>query len=202
MPTLNEIKNSIFNIDIPTGTPRAGSILVAEPFLEESYFHHGVILLAEYGHSTSAMGLVLNKETQYTLSELLPSYNLPDNIPVYLGGPMENERLFYIHTLGSVIDDSIELLPGLWIGGNFDQVVEYLNAGYPVEGHIRFLMGYSGWERGQLDHEIRNHVWAVTRATSDDIMTGTGDPVWHRFVRNLGETHRGWRYHPVTPAVN
>ena len=58
-----DLDSSLFKINLPTGTPAVGSILVAEPFLREEYFNHGVISLVEYEPGKSAMGLVLNKPT-------------------------------------------------------------------------------------------------------------------------------------------
>ena len=68
MPNLD---SSLFRINLPTGQPRVGSILVAEPFLREEYFNHGVISLVEYERGKSSMGLVLNKTTGYTLGDAI-----------------------------------------------------------------------------------------------------------------------------------
>lgn len=54
MPNLD---SSIFKINLPTCKPAVGSLLVAEPFLREEYFNHGVISLVEYERGKSAMGL-------------------------------------------------------------------------------------------------------------------------------------------------
>lgn len=196
------ISDIIFNIEIQGSKPAVGKVLVAEPLLEESYFHHAVILLAEYSRGGSSMGLTLNKPTQYTLDELMPDYNLPKGIPVFKGGPMENERLFYVHRLGYIIDDSIEVAPGVWIGGNWEQVCSYLRSGYNIDGDLRFIMGYSGWDAGQLDGEFGDHVWTATTVSPELILKGSDDAYWHRTVRSLGSRYRGWRYHPVAPSLN
>lgn len=38
-----DLDSSIFKINLPTGKPAVGSLLVAEPFLREEYFNHGII---------------------------------------------------------------------------------------------------------------------------------------------------------------
>ena len=53
-----DLDSSIFKINLPTGKPAVGSLLVAEPFLREEYFNHGIISLVEYERGKSAMGLV------------------------------------------------------------------------------------------------------------------------------------------------
>ena len=45
--------------------PFGGALLVAGPFLEESYFNHGVVSLVSYSQEDGAMGMVLNNLTGY-----------------------------------------------------------------------------------------------------------------------------------------
>ena len=70
---------------------------------------------------------------------------------------MHNERLYYLHTLGSVVPDSVEVIDGLYVGGDFECIREIINMGAIVEGNIRFFVGYSGWEKGQLRKELDNY---------------------------------------------
>ena len=61
-----DFESLLFNIDINSERiPRSGSLLVAEPFLREQYFHHSVICLVDYEPRGSAMGVVLNNITSY-----------------------------------------------------------------------------------------------------------------------------------------
>lgn len=59
-------------------------------------------------------------------------------------------RLFYIHTLGRIVSGSIEIAEGLYIGGDIEEILSYIRRGNTVEGHIKFFLGYSGWEAGQF----------------------------------------------------
>lgn len=150
-----DFDNTIFNIDIPGGKPDIGALLISEPFLREDYFHHSVICIADYAPDSTAMGIVLNRLTGYTLQNII------------------------------------------------EAVREYVNLGYPLEGYLRFFLGYSGWSRLQLDEEISNRVWAVTESTDySSMLTGSEDPYWHRYVRMLGKRFRGWRFHPRNPHAN
>lgn len=197
------LDNSIFNIKQPSIEPAAGRLLVAEPFLREQYFSHSVILLLDYNEPGTAMGLVLNNKTQYTLGELVEGVADDVDVPVYCGGPVGSDRLFYLHRLGDIFDDSQQVAPGLWVGGDFDQVMEYIADGNPVEGVLRFFLGYSGWEPRQLIGEVEQHVWAVARISRDmDILRGSEDSYWHRTVRTLGRDYAGWRYHPAQLIAN
>lgn len=195
--------SELFNIDIPTRKPKVGSVLVAEPFLREDYFNHAAILLVDYTRGDSAMGLVLNKPTGYTLGQAVEGIDDEIDLPLYCGGPLSHDRLFYIHSLGNTFDGAREIAPALYIGGDFDRVCSYVNMGLETEGKIRFFLGYSGWEQDQLESEIRNHVWAVDPTPSlTDLFRPGGDSEWYRFVRALGPRYRNWLYHPVNPYLN
>lgn len=193
----------IFNIDIPCGPPSVGSLLVSEPFLKEDYFHHTVICIADYAPDSTAMGIVLNRQTSYTLQNLINEATIQEPVPVYCGGPMAYDRLFFLHTLGDIIPHSRLITQNLYVGGDFKSILDYVNQGYPLEGYVRFFIGYSGWSRMQLDEEINNKVWAVTESSdSTALLTGSEDTYWHRYVRLLGNRFRGWRYHPRNPHAN
>lgn len=198
-----DLDRTLFNINVDSRKPHGGSLLVAEPFLHEDYFNHAVILLVDYDDAAQSMGIVMNRSTGYTLGELIDE--LPDDlaIPVYCGGPMSCDRLFYIHSLGAIFNDCRQITDGLYIGGDFNQVLEYVKSGYPTDGLIRFFVGYSGWEIGQLDKELSEHVWAVTKALpTAKMLDGANDAYWHRVVRSMGEKYRGWLYHPMNPTAN
>lgn len=197
------LDSSIFKIDHTTGAPAVGSLLVAEPFLREEYFNHGVISLVEYEPGKTAMGLVLNKPTGYTLGSAVEGIADEVEIPIYYGGPMGHDRLFYIHTLGNEIKGSRLLVDDLYIGGDFEQVKEYVNMGLVCEDTIRFFIGYSGWEPYQLESEIDRHVWAVApKPANSEIFREDGLSAWHRIVRLLGKKYHNWLYHPEDPHLN
>lgn len=199
-----DFESLLFNIDIDKrAIPSVGSLLVAEPFLRERYFHHAVICLVDYEPRGTAMGIVLNNRTSYTLQDLLPSVTVKTPIPIYCGGPMSCDRIYFMHTLGELIPDSREISPGVYIGGDFEAVLSIVNDGYAVDGHLRFFLGYSGWDTEQLDGELLKNVWAVTDITSPErLLTGEEDAYWHRVVRGMGDRYKGWLYHPRNPHSN
>lgn len=196
--------NVLFNINIASGMPHPGALLVAEPFLKDEYFSHSVICLIDYAVGHSSMGVVLNRSTAYSLQGLVPGVTTKCEIPVFCGGPMSCDRLYYLHTLGQdIISKSHEIVPGLYIGGDFSDMLAYINSGYPTDGIIRFFIGYSGWSCEQLDEELCNHVWAVTEMDDPmSLLDGSEDSLWHRYVKKLGSDFRGWLYHPKNPQAN
>lgn len=200
MPNLD---SSLFKINHPTGLPEAGSLLVAEPFLKEEHFNHAVILLVEQAPGESALGLVLNKPTAYTLGEAIDGIDDAVDVPIFCGGPMSCDRLFYVHSLPGEFEGAKHIAGDLYVGGDFEQVKRYLNMGFPTKGLIRFFVGYSGWEPRQLETEISDHVWAVTgRPADSELLLEDGDPLWYKTVRAMGDAYKNWLYHPVNPQYN
>lgn len=200
---LSNLDSSLFRINMPTGKPQPGALLVAEPFLREDHFNHAVISLIEYAPDKSAMGLVLNKPTGYTLGEAIDGINNNVNIPIYCGGPVSCDRLFYIHSLGLKLPGARQLTNDLFIGGDFNSVKDYINHNLPTEGIIRFFIGYSGWDDGQLDEEIHNHVWAVAPSPANsELLKDDGDSFWYHIVKSMGKPYRNWLYHPLNPQLN
>ncbi len=143
---MKDLSTSI--LKIRTVRPSAiapGSLLVAEPFLSESYFNHGVITLVDYTVDDGALGLVMNAPTGHTLDEYLEGVDANCGVEVYCGGPVGIDRMVFMHTLGeSVFPGAKEFAPGLYLGGDFDMAIDYVNSGYPLDGVLRFFIGYSG----------------------------------------------------------
>lgn len=203
---MKDLSTSI--LKIRTVRPSAiapGSLLVAEPFLTEEYFNHGVVTLVDYSAEEGALGLVMNNPTGHMLDEFIEGVSEQSKVPVFCGGPVGPDRMVFMHTLGeTVFEGAQEFAPGLYLGGDFDSAVDYVNSGYPLDGVIRFFIGYSGWGTGQLNDEIDNDTWAVTDAPAklSMLLSGSDDAYWHRFVRHMGEPYRAWRFFPREVNAN
>jgi len=197
---MKELDTSIFNLKTIKLPVHEGDLLVAQPFLDEAWFSRAVISVIDYDPAGGATGVVLNNAMNYCLADVLEGIS-PDapEVQVYCGGPMSQDRLFFVHTLGTqIFAGAREYAPGLYIGGDFDAAVQYVNEGYPVDGCLRFFIGYSGWTAGQLEGEIRDDTWAITPMLEEPsrLLRGDGDPYWHRVVRQLGTAYRSWQFLP------
>ena len=85
-----------------------GKILIANPFLIGSIFERSVIFLADHSE-TGSMGFILNQPTEFNVSQVVPQLVNCD-FPVYYGGPVDEMILFYVHSLGDQIENSIPIL--------------------------------------------------------------------------------------------
>lgn len=197
-----DIENLIHK-DPVTVDPRPGNMLVAGPMLSDINFSRTAVLILDRPDNAGHLGLVLNRETDYTLDILLEDCPGADKIHLFIGGPVELDRMFMLHRLGNVIDHSIELMPGLYAGGNPDQIKDYIASGEQTDGKIRFFMGYSGWGEEQLAKEIIEHTWAVNiKPDIDNLLRGSGQEYWRRQVKDLGPGYRSWLNIPGHPQMN
>lgn len=199
-----DLSSAIFKIDAPASAPGCGTVLVSNPFVSDSDFRHSVVSVIDYYRDEGATGVVMNAPAGYDLDEVLDGVPSGSHIPVYCGGPLGRDRLYFLHTLGpDIIGGARAFAPGLFVGGDFEAVLGYLDAGYEVSGNLRFFVGYGSWGPGQLEDEISHGDWASLRAVcAEDLFRGRGDAYWHRTVRGLGDAFRPWDLVPRFPQCN
>lgn len=203
-----DIENLLFGNITPGTAPHRRSLLLAEPMLSEPYFRRSVVLILEKDRQGGYIGLTLNKETGILLSDLVPGWESAANIEVFSGGPVEENRLFMLHTLGQeVMPGSLEILPGLYVGGRLEDIRDYVEQGGDIEGKMRFFLGYSGWQADQLENEILGRSWVVADASRDSedsrrLLAGRENDFWRREVGRLGEECRSWLVVPEKPWMN
>lgn len=188
-------------MDSPKKTePKAGSILISEPHLNDLYFSKSVVLLADHSEEGS-FGLILNKPMKARFNDVVNGFPEFD-APVYLGGPVQTDALFYIHTLGDQIEGSSLIQDGIYWGGNLEQVQAMLENGDISPSQIRFFAGYSGWSPNQLDEELERHSWVVCEATADELIGSDPDQMWKQFLQCLGDDYAIWSNFPNDPHMN
>jgi len=185
---------------MPTTSPTNGSLLIAEPFLGDSNFERSVVLVCEH-NPDGTFGLVLNQIAQVRLNDVLTDEMYHD-YPLYVGGPVQQNTLHYIHRLGHLLEDAIDLGSGLFWSGNFEQLRQLINAGTVKETDIRFFVGYSGWSEGQLEGELAQNAWIISHADADFIFDTPSDQFWRGMLRRMGGQYRVLSHYPVDPRLN
>lgn len=201
---MEDLNLDIFNLYDSQPAPARGSLLVAKPTVEDLCFKRSVTILVDHDNEDGSMGVIVNKPTRYLLNEVVPDIECSEDVPLYLGGPVGTQMLFFIHTLGTdVIPDSVQVAPGVFFGGDFDVMKEYLASGKPINGKVKFMVGYSGWGVGQLESELKRHDWAVLKdATAELLMNDDGDAIWNQAVALFGDQYRLWKTWPTDVSMN
>lgn len=199
------IDENKFKINEPQPELKPGALLLSEPFLQESCFFRSTILLVEH-NEWGSMGLVLNKQTPLTLESIFPDlcdYGLP-SIPIFCGGPIDHQRLFYLHKFGKKISFSTEVGNGIYIGGEFDDIVAQLRTHRSnITQDILFCLGYSGWDSHQLKQETDENVWVITHPRTIHFEACyQEDEFWRSSVKQLGAPYTTWLSYPRLPYLN
>jgi putative transcriptional regulator len=168
-----------------------GRLLVAMPGIVDASFERAVIFLCAH-NAEHAMGLAVNRPVEgLSLARVLKrlkvrsSIALPDDL-VLMGGPVERDRGFVLHT-----DDyqspqsSVSVIPGV----SLTATPEVLEA---IAGHNRrprrslLALGYAGWEAGQLEQEIQANTWLTCDADESLIFDDDHEHKWQRALAKIG----------------
>lgn len=181
--------------------PGKGKILISEPFLLDPNFKRTIILLTEHGENGS-LGFVLNKPTEHYVHSLVEDFHEFD-AKVFYGGPVQLNMLQFIYRSDySLIDNSTEILPGLYWGGSFDILKTMIKAGSLNPNDFRFFLGYSGWEEEQLDDELKINSWIVADTTIESIFSDEPDKLWRDTLKGMGKKFAILASFPENPSVN
>lgn len=181
--------------------PNKGRLLIAEPALTgDVSFNRSVVLLAEHNQEGS-VGFILNKPLNYSMNELVEEIEVP--FPVFNGGPVEQDNLYFIHKVPELISDSVEISDGIYWGGDFETTVELINSRKITQNDIRFFLGYSGWGSLQLDQELLSKSWiVVNNKYESDIIQKSTQAFWREKMMELGGDYLLWSNAPENPSLN
>lgn len=163
--------------------------LIAMPGMEDPNFSRGVTLLCQH-NDEGALGITINRPSEFTLRELLSQVGLRceqtelAGRQVFDGGPVHRERGFVLHSPDRSYASSLAVGPDILITTSRD-VLEEIAAG---RGPQRFLvaLGYAGWGAGQLEEEIRDNAWLNVMADADLLFDLPVEQRWAGAVARLG----------------
>ena len=189
-----------FKIQHNNEIPVKGKALIAEPFLQDSYFKRSVVLLTEHNDEGS-LGFVLNNPIDFRIEEILKDFPPIDSL-ISIGGPVRTDTIHYIHTVGHMIPDCQEVLSDIYWGGNLDLIRAGVKEGWITSHQIRFFVGYASWYPGQLAKEIDENSWLVTDIDQLDVMHGNDFRLWESILMKEEERYKMWTRYPEDPMWN
>lgn len=145
--------------------------LIAMPSMLDPTFGGAVVYVCEH-NARGAMGLIINKPTDMTVSELfdridLKLENIPDSHPigkrlVMFGGPVQDDRGFVLHAPAGEFSSSLKVTGDIAFTTSRD-ILEAVAAGDTPE-RLMISIGYAGWSAGQLEQEIFANGWLTVAA--------------------------------------
>lgn len=198
---MKSIDFNIFNGVKPKVKLGKGSILIAEPFLQGPYFSRSIVFLTEYGKDGS-VGFVLNKSSDAYPDEVIEDlFNFKGEL--FIGGPVASNTLHFLHTLGDKVPGAVKVTEQIYWGGDFQRIKDLINIGKADEKSVKFFAGYSGWSPGQLENEIAENSWIVSKIDDRTVMENQIDNFWTDMLNGLGDdVYKTWSNFPTNPTFN
>lgn len=165
-------------------------------------FMRSVVLLCEHQPTEGTMGYVLNQPTNLLLSDVLQ--DLPQaGFPLFLGGPVGHDAIHFIHRCADRIPESMDLGNEIYWGGNFETLKILLENEQIAAHEIKFFLGYSGWDPGQLDREMTENSWMVcTQYNPELAFEHESENLWKEAVIAMGPKYAHVANFPIDPRMN
>jgi len=167
-----------------------GRLLVAMPGIDDPRFERAVLYLCAHNEE-HAMGLAVNRPVEgLTVPDLLvrlgvqSNIHLPDDL-VMMGGPVERERGFVLHTDDYVCEGS-SLPVGEGVALTATKEVLQALASDTRPRRSLLALGYAGWGPGQLEREVRDNVWLVCEPDETLIFGADHEHKWSRALERIG----------------
>lgn len=170
-------------------TPLTSQLLIALPALADTGFSRAVALICQHD-AEGAMGIVINRPSEYTLAEVLGQIGLDctdeqlRSRPVLAGGPVHPERGFVLHDGGLGWDSSMRIADGLYLTTSRD-ILASMAAGEGPE-HAIVALGCAGWGAGQLDSELTENSWLTAPADAELLFGLPLEARWQAAAGRIG----------------
>lgn len=163
--------------------------LIAMPHMLDPNFTQSVIYLIEHNQH-GAMGLIINKPNDLTLADILDQLKpdetptaLSHQIPIFNGGPVQTDRGFVLHSAKAGYQSTLEL-GGLGMTTSQDILLALAEGSGPHKALI--MLGYAGWDNGQLEAELADNAWLTCPAESSILFNTPPDQRLAAAANQLG----------------
>lgn len=166
-----------------------GHVLVAMPAMDDQRFARAVVLLCQHNEE-GAMGLVVNRPSEYRLSEIFAQMQIRDSRtdfayrPVLAGGPVQTDRGFVLHQGASDWDSTLRITPSLAVSTSRDVLDDIASGKGP--GRFVLMLGFSGWGPGQLEAELADNAWLTVPADDELLFDVPLELRWQTANARLG----------------
>ncbi len=187
IPSLSATELPPFAMSLTTSF--TNQFLIAMPNLADPNFFHSVTYICEH-NDQGALGIVINRETELTLGEVLDHIEISidetniANTPIYLGGPVQPERGFVIHRPPGQWDSMMRVTDNIAVATSRDILTSIASGHGPDDLFI--ALGYAGWGPGQLEQEMSQNAWLSSPADEAIIFNTPTDKRWQSAASLVG----------------
>lgn len=181
--------------------PAQGSLLLSEPFMADPTFERSVILICEHDEN-GTLGIILNNRSHLLLSDILDGVESLD-FPIYFGGPVAPNTLFYIHCAHDKLQSGTHITQDIYWGDDFEKLLFLIDEKLIDSKEVKFFLGYSGWAENQLNAEIDQNTWVVHDSFDSSLSFLTdGENLWKQALISLGPKYAHVANFPRSPNLN
>ena len=163
--------------------------LIATPAIKDPIFSASLVYMCEHNENGS-MGLVVNHETSQILGEVFEQLDIRcddesiKNQPVYIGGPVQLEQGFVLHSGDRRWQNSVEVSEGIRLTSSLD-ILQSIADGNGPEDYL-VILGFSGWASGQLESELQQNSWLTSSCDADLLFHQKPEDKWQVAFDSLG----------------
>ncbi len=164
-------------------------LLIAMPALGDENFSHSVTLICDHSAS-GALGLILNKPLQMDMGEIFRQLQIDmagdgaGKRPVLRGGPVQGDRGFVVHRAGGQWESTLRVSDAIHVTTSRDVLRAIARGEGPEDAFL--VLGYAGWESGQLEDEIRANAWITAPADAKLVFEVPFEKRWNAAAELLG----------------
>ena len=182
---------SVETAEAAEGASLGGRLLVAMPGIGDPRFERSVILLTSHS-ADEATGIAVNRPLKgMSLPDLLKRLGVRSQIvipeqAVLIGGPVERERGYVVHT-----DDYLSAESTLTVGDGLAltatrEVLDAMGDALRRPRRSVLALGCAEWSSGQLEDELRENVWLIADADPELVFGEDHATKWERALAQLG----------------
>jgi putative transcriptional regulator len=170
-------------------TSLTNHFLIAMPGLKDPNFSRTVTYICEHTDQ-GAMGIVINRPMDIRLGEVLDQLDIEPTAAgvadayVYLGGPVQTDRGFVIHTGPGDYDSTLSVTLDIRVTTSRDVLEAIADGRGPAQRLI--ALGYAGWGGGQLEDELSANAWLNGPADTNIMFSLSPAQRWLAAAQLLG----------------
>jgi len=167
----------------------SGKTLVATPHvITKGIYHKSLIYMLSHTEE-GAIGLIFNRLVNHIdLKSFFKIKNdettSPVMVPIYLGGPVEHEKGFFLHSTDYDKNLLLDFNNDLAVSSNVE-ISEDIVFGKGPKNSL-FIVGYTAWKPGQLEEELEKNLWLIMDCGGEFIFADNPESKWHTALKHLG----------------
>ncbi|MBO6183179.1 hypothetical protein AB670_00677 [Chryseobacterium sp. MOF25P] len=176
-----------------------GKILISTPDISGDIFSRSVVLIIDHSES-GAFGLILNKKNSKMSNRFKNFFDF--EIEVYDGGPVENDKVFFIIKGKKVTENFTEINNEYYLTEDIETIINAVLQNEISIQDVKIFSGYSGWSPSQLENEVLQKVWTVVDVYNLDYTLPNDHTLWKSIMQNLGGEYLLWANAPEDISLN